>query len=329
MKNWCFWTEVLEKTLDGPLDCKEIKPVNPKGNQSWIFIGRTDAKAEAPIVWPPDSKSWLTGKDPDAGKDWRQGEKDMTEDAMVGWHHWLNGHRFEPTLGDSEGQGGLECCSPWGHKSWTQLSNWTTAATKLLHGAGIKLLLKASWELCLGFCLLGCMTESHPPLPAFGTLWSIPKQLTFYLKLAALSAIITGNPSAWISILKQSTALSTCGWTSSFLRAHKASDRYFKRKIRSMVFCQCKMLASLTTNLVPYSSSIIITISMLHQTIFFLRHFNWGFKFKLLVFSLVLVAQLCPTLFNPMDCSLPDSSVHGISQARILEWVAISFSRGS
>ena len=187
-KNWCFQTAVLEKTLQIPLDCKEIKPVNPKGNQSWIFIGRTDSKAEAPIVWPPDAKSRLIGKDPDAGKDWRQGEQDMTEDEMVEWRHWLNGHKFEQTLGDSEGQGGLECCSPWGHKSWTQLSDLTTA-TKLLHGVGHKLLLKVSWELYLGFCLLGCMTESHPPLLALGTLWSIPKQLTFYLKLAALSAI--------------------------------------------------------------------------------------------------------------------------------------------
>ena len=90
LKNWCFWIVVLEKTLEGPLDCK-IKPVNPKGNQSWIFIGRTDAEAEAPILWPPDAKSWLIRKDLDAGKDWRQEEKGMTEDEMVGWHHWFNG----------------------------------------------------------------------------------------------------------------------------------------------------------------------------------------------------------------------------------------------
>ena len=94
-KNWCFWTVVLEKTLGSPLDCKEIKLINPNGNQPWILFGRTDAKAEAPILWPPDSKSWLTGKDPDAGKDWRQEEKGMTEDEMVGWHHRLNGHEFE------------------------------------------------------------------------------------------------------------------------------------------------------------------------------------------------------------------------------------------
>ena len=96
------------------LGLKEIQPVNPKGNQSWIFTRRTDA--EASILWSPDTKSWLIGKDPDDGKDWRQEEKGVTEDEMVGWHHWLDGHEFEPTLGDSEGQGGLVCCSPWGHK---------------------------------------------------------------------------------------------------------------------------------------------------------------------------------------------------------------------
>ena len=98
-KYWCFWTMVLEKTLESPLDCKEVKPVHPKGNQSWIFIGRTDAEAEAPILWPPDVKNRLIGKDPDTGKDWRW-EKGTTEDEMVGWHHRLNGHEFEQTLGD-------------------------------------------------------------------------------------------------------------------------------------------------------------------------------------------------------------------------------------
>ena len=116
LKNWCFWTVVLEKTLESPLDCKEIQPVNPKGNQSWIFIGRTDAKAEAPILWPPDTKNWLIGKNPDAGKDWRQEEKGMTEDEMVGWHHQLYGHEFEQALRFRDKQGRLACCSPWGCK---------------------------------------------------------------------------------------------------------------------------------------------------------------------------------------------------------------------
>ena len=111
-KNWCFWIVVLEKTLESPLDCKEIKPVNPKGNQPWIFIGRTDAKAEAPILWPPDAKNWLLGKDLDAEKDWGQEEKRITEDEMIGYHHHrLNGHKFEQTLGDIGGETSLACCS--------------------------------------------------------------------------------------------------------------------------------------------------------------------------------------------------------------------------
>ena len=108
----CFWTVVLEKTLESLL----IKPVSPKGNQPWIFIGRTDAETETPIFWPPDLKRWLIRKDPDAGQDWRQEEKRTTEDEMVGWHHWLNGHEFEQALGVGDGQGSLVCCSPWGHK---------------------------------------------------------------------------------------------------------------------------------------------------------------------------------------------------------------------
>ena len=103
LKNWCFQTVVLEKTLESPLDCKEIKLVNPKGNQYWIFIGKIDAEAETPILWPPDEKSQLTGKDPNGGKDWGQEEEEMTENEMVGWHHQLNGHEFEQVPGDGKG----------------------------------------------------------------------------------------------------------------------------------------------------------------------------------------------------------------------------------
>ena len=110
LRNWCFWTVVLEKTLESPLDSKEIQPVHPKGNQSWIFIDRTDAEAKAQLVWPPTVKNWLVGKDPDAGKDWRQEEKGITDDEMVGWHHRLNGHEFEQDLGVGDGQGSLACC---------------------------------------------------------------------------------------------------------------------------------------------------------------------------------------------------------------------------
>ena len=112
-KKWYFWTVMLEKTLDSSLDCKEIQPVNPKGYQSWIFIGRTDAEAEAPILGPCDTKCLVIGKNPDAGKDWRQ-EKGRTENEIVGWHRWLNEHEFQQAPGDSEGQGSLLCCSPWG-----------------------------------------------------------------------------------------------------------------------------------------------------------------------------------------------------------------------
>ena len=126
-KNWCFWTVVLE-ILESPLDSKEIKLVNPRGNQTWIFIGRTHVEAKALILWPPDGKIWHLGKDLDAGKYWGQEETGTTEDELVGWHYWLNGHKFEETQGDIDGQRGLVCCSPWGCKdsymtSWLNNSN--------------------------------------------------------------------------------------------------------------------------------------------------------------------------------------------------------------
>ena len=127
LKNWCFWTVVLEKTLESPLDHKEIKPVNPKGNQPWIFTGRTDAEAETPVLWPLDANNWLIGKDSNAGKDWRWEWKGITEDQMVGWHHRHNGHEFGWTPGVSDGQGGLACCW-WGHRvrhDWATELNWT------------------------------------------------------------------------------------------------------------------------------------------------------------------------------------------------------------
>ena len=123
LKNWCFGTVVLEKTLESPLDCREMTRVNPKGNQPWIVIGRTDAEAEPPILWPSNRKSRLTGKDPDAGKNWRQEEKGTTEDETVGWYHWLNGHDFEQIPGNSEGQGSLACCSPWSCKE-SDMTEW-------------------------------------------------------------------------------------------------------------------------------------------------------------------------------------------------------------
>ena len=126
-KNWCFWTVLLEKTLESPLDCKEIQPVHPKGDHSWVFIGRTDVEANTPILWPPDEKSCLIWKDPDVGKNWRRKEKWMTEDEIVGWHHQLNGHEFGQTLRVDDGQGDLACCSSWGPKEldMTEWWNWT------------------------------------------------------------------------------------------------------------------------------------------------------------------------------------------------------------
>ena len=205
-------TVVMEKTLESPLDCKEIKPVNPKGNQSWIFIGRTHAEAETPILWPPNAKNWLLGKDPDAGKDWGQEEKRMTEDEMVGWHHWLDGHEFEQALGVGDGQGSLACCSPWHCKESvrTEWMNWTY----ILHNVLQK-------------------TEEEEIFP------------------------------------------------NSF-----------------------------------YEASITLVPKLDNDSIFIKR-------------SVWTYAQSCPTLCDSIDCSLPGFSVHGIFLAWILEWVAISFSRGS
>ena len=124
LKNWCFWTVVLEKTLESPLDSKEIQRVHPKGDQSWVFIGRTDAEDETPVLWPPHVKSWLIGKDSDAGRDWWQEEKGTTEDEMARWHHWLDGHEFELNPGVGDGQGGLVC---WfiGSQRVRHMSDWT------------------------------------------------------------------------------------------------------------------------------------------------------------------------------------------------------------
>ena len=148
-KNSCFWTVVLEKTLESPLDNKENRPVSPKVNQLWIFIERTDAEAEVPILWPLDAKSRLIGKDPGAGEDWGQKEKGATEDEMVRWHHQLNGHVFEQILGDSEGEGSLVCCSSWGCSQ-----TWTTQQEQLRCLDTHKKPLSTTPELMLMKCLL-------------------------------------------------------------------------------------------------------------------------------------------------------------------------------
>ena len=153
-KNWCFWAVVLEKILESPLDCKEIQLVHPKGNQSWVFIGRTDAEAETSILWPPDAKNWLIWKDPNAGKDWRQEEKGMTEDEMVGWHHRLNGHEFEWTLGVGDGQGWI---------TWhAAVHGVAKSQTRLSECAELKLLRLARGALSVP--LLMSMSESFSVL---------------------------------------------------------------------------------------------------------------------------------------------------------------------
>ena len=147
---------MLEKTLESPLGCKEIQPVHPKGNQSWVFIGRTDAKAETPILWPPDVKNWFMWKNPDAGKDSRRKEKWTTEDEMVGWHHWYNGHEFEEALWVCDGQGSLECCSPWAHQELdtTEGLNWNSSRTSD------------------PFFFLECPRPLSPPRRALDSLWT-------------------------------------------------------------------------------------------------------------------------------------------------------------
>ena len=145
LKNWCFWTVVSEKTLESPLDCKEIQPVHPKGNQSWVFIERTDVEVETPIFWSPDAKNWLIRKDPDAGRDWGQEEKGMTGDEMVGWHDRLNGHEFEQALRVGDGQGGLTCCSPWDCKE-SEMTEW-------LNWMKIVFILKSLVCVCVCVCV--------------------------------------------------------------------------------------------------------------------------------------------------------------------------------
>ena len=176
LKNWCFWTVVLEKILESPLRSKEIKWIHPKRNECWIFIGRTDAEAEAPILWPPDVKSWLIGKDPDVGKDWRQEQKWTTEDEMVGWHHRLNGHKFKQALGDGEGQGSLVCFSPWDHKE-SERTEWLNNNSQLV---------PVSLVICqlLWFIYLVVF-------PYFQVLWNAPGSSCIFLALHLLKSAIS------------------------------------------------------------------------------------------------------------------------------------------
>ena len=166
-KNWCFWTVVLEKTLESPMDCKEIQLVHSEGDQPWDFFGRNDAKAETPVLWPPQAKSWLIGKDSDAGRGWGQEEKGMTEDEMAGWHHWLDGLESEWTPGVGDGHGGLACCDSWGHKEsdTTERLIWSDSKLPKLQPPTLPHMLTAGrviiyQVICISDSLLGlCRVE--------------------------------------------------------------------------------------------------------------------------------------------------------------------------
>ena len=195
---------VLEKTPESFLDYKEIKPVNPKGNQPWIFIGRTDAEARAPVLWPPDAKSRLIGKDPDAGKDWGQEEKGAAENGMVRWHHLCNGHELGQTSGDGEEQGGVACCSPWGHKEWDTTGQLdTTTKWKALPEFYIRVC-SVTWEV-LGFALIQTRASSWAVTPGP---WEA-LNVMFFSRAAFLSmaAGVGGDPSAFFSAWASETTL--------------------------------------------------------------------------------------------------------------------------
>ena len=183
-KNWCFWSVVLEKTLESPLDCKEIQPVHSKGDQPLVLIGRNDAKAETLVLWPPHAKSWLIGKDSDAGRDWEQEEKGTTEDEMAGWHHWLNGREFEWSPGVGDGQGGLACCDSLGRKEsdTTERLHWTEPS----HDQ---------------FCLCIRMMKAHSVTTrslVFLTVWTLKDHLTFPMSMwTHLGPLNTPSPSRW------------------------------------------------------------------------------------------------------------------------------------
>ena len=264
-KNWCFQTLVLEKTLENLLDSKEIKPVNPKGNQSWIFFGRTDTEAEAPILWPPDVKNWLIWKDPDAGKDWSREENGPTEDKMVALYHRLNGHEFEQALVVADGQGSLVCCSPWGCKEsdTTERLYWTGAHNLL---APFCHKLEHSTFCCVpSFCH---STYSGEP--------SITEHSEF---LSMTTSYSTGckvrRPGLWFLAVDLSVL------TGVALRYGSSFLLYKVNWVMTEIASNFTILGSL---LLPYTFCSSVQFSP--------------------------VAQLCLTVFDPMDCSTPDFPVH-------------------
>ena len=214
LKNWCFWTVVLEKTLESPLDCKEIQPVQSEGDQPWDFFGGNDAKAEAPVLWPPHAKSWLIGKDFDARRDWGQEEKGMTEDEMAGWHYWLDGCESEWTLGVGDGQGGLVCCNSWGCKEsdMTERLNWTDTSQN-----------KVSDEFCsLSKPTWRSRTHTHHLLKVF--------RLISFPGLPPLQ-------SHWpFCCFSKNTAISSSFCLVAFLLLFPLSDMFFPRSSDPLLF---------------------------------------------------------------------------------------------
>ena len=221
---------MLEKTLESPLDTRELKPVNPKGNQSWIFIWRTDAEAEAPILWPPDAKNWLIWKDPDAGKDWGQEEKGTKEDEMVGWHHRHKGHGFEQTLGDGEGKGSLACCSPWGRKE-LDMTEWLNNTISLcLSDKVIKHLVELGSEAQHCYCW-GLRPRCYNTEPLAPPLYF--QFLAFSQKMASLAL---GDVQS-VSSVAQCVRLFVTPWTA----AHQALGDFrgqYNQKRNNSVACK-------------------------------------------------------------------------------------------
>ena len=292
-KNWCFWTVVLEKTLASPSDCKEIKPVNPKGNQFWIFSERTDAdaEAEAPILWPPDVKNWLIGKEPDSGQDWRQEEKGTTEDEIAGWHHWLDGHEFEQSPGVGDRQGSLVCCSPWGHKEsgmtwvteltdwlWLEWLNWWLTSRYLCHiSLPYSKLIPSGLFIVFAVCLIDIPNSTLLKLNSWS---SSPSCLIGSILLHPADSCSDGN----LEVILHTSLLPD---TSGILLTLPA--KYFPN------------LALLSgPNLPSPWPQPLYTVPTCWQLSLLLSYFHpWKVKVK--------VYQSCLTLCDPMDCI-----VHGI-----------------
>ena len=198
LKNWCFWTLVLEKTLESPMDCKEIQPVHSKGDQSWMFFGRNDAKAETPVLWPPHAKIWLIGKDSDAGRDWGQEEKRTTEDEMAGWHHQLNGCESQWTLGVGDGQGGLACCNSWDRKEsdTTEWLNWTEL--RLSWALTFLLQMWSTDQQCLITCDMVRNAEFQVPLQTcWIRIWKDLRECNLLESLRSIAEIPLSSPILW------------------------------------------------------------------------------------------------------------------------------------